>query len=91
MLKETYGQHENDCPAYSKAGLIWRFLRGSKRYFAIAVLSAAVTALADMVDPQIIRMAVDNALGGLEPDYSPPSWISSRASAALSISGSTCG
>ena len=29
-------------PAYSKAGLIWRFLRGSKRYFAIAVLSAAV-------------------------------------------------
>ena len=58
-------------PAYSKAGLIWRFLRGSKRYFAIAVLSAAVTALADMIDPQIIRMAVDNALGGLEPDYSP--------------------
>lgn len=60
-----------ETPGYSKAGLIWRFLRGSKRYFVLAILSAAVTALADMLDPQIVRMAVDNALCGIEPDYSP--------------------
>lgn len=62
---------KNEAPGYSRAGLIWRFLKGSKRYFALAVLSAAVTALADMIDPQIVRMAVDNALCGIEPDYSP--------------------
>ena len=46
--------------------LLWRFLRGSKLFFIISMLTAAVAALADMVSPQIIRMAVDNALGGKE-------------------------
>ena len=44
--------------------LLWRFLRGSKGWFLISMVSAAVTALADMVSPQIVRAAVDNALGG---------------------------
>ena len=35
------------------------------------MLSAAVAALADMVSPQIIRMAVDNALGGKEASSHP--------------------
>ena len=49
--------------------LLWRFLKGSKRYFLITVLAASVTALADMLQPQIIRAAVDCALGGLETDF----------------------
>ena len=49
--------------------LLWRFLKGSKRYFFITVLAAAVTALADMIQPQIIRAAVDCALGGEEGDF----------------------
>lgn len=48
----------------AKARLIWRFLRGSKLLFLVSILSAAVTALADMIHPQIIRAAVDNAIGG---------------------------
>ena len=47
--------------------LLWQFLQGSKLFFVISMISAAVSALADMVSPQIIRMAVDNALGGKEP------------------------
>ena len=47
--------------------LVLRFLRGSRLLFLTAVLSAAVTALADMISPQIIRAAIDNALGGAEP------------------------
>ena len=47
-------------------GLLWGFLKGSKLFFIISMVSAAVAALADMVSPQIIRMAVDNALGGKE-------------------------
>ena len=44
-----------------------RFLKGSRLLFAFSILAAMVTALADMVTPQIIRMAIDNALGGKEP------------------------
>ena len=49
--------------------LLWRFLKGAKRYFLITVLAAGVTALADMIQPQIIRAAVDCALGGEEGDF----------------------
>ena len=52
-----------------KLTLLWQFLRGTKRYFAVTVLAAGVTALADMLQPQIIRAAVDCALGGKEGDF----------------------
>ena len=54
-----------------KLVLLWRFLRGAKRYFLIAILSAGVTALADMLQPQIIRAAIDNAIGGKEANFPP--------------------
>ncbi|MBQ9950592.1 MAG: ABC transporter ATP-binding protein [Clostridia bacterium] len=54
-----------------KAGLIWRFLKGSKTMFVISMLMAALMALADMITPQIIRAAVDNAIGGQEPTFGP--------------------
>ncbi len=49
--------------------LLWQFLKGSKRYFLVTILAAGVTALADMLQPQIIRAAVDCALGGKEGDF----------------------
>ena len=52
-----------------KLSLLWQFLKGSKRYFLITVLAAGITALADMLQPQIIRAAVDCALGGKEGDF----------------------
>lgn len=52
-----------------KLSLLWRFLDGSKRFFLISILSAGVTALADMLQPQIVRAAVDCAIGGKEADY----------------------
>ena len=54
------------------AALVWRFLKGSKALYVLSILSAAVTALADMIEPQIFRMAVDNALGGKEASYAAP-------------------
>ncbi len=54
--------------AYSRQ-LLWSFLKGSKLFFIVSMVSAAVAALADMVSPQIIRMAVDNALGGKEASF----------------------
>ena len=52
-----------------KLSLLWQFLTGAKRYFLAAVLAAGVTALADMLQPQIIRAAVDCALGGKEGNF----------------------
>ena len=51
--------------AYNRQ-LLWQFLRGSKLYFLVSMTAAAVAALCDMVTPQIVRVAVDNALGGKE-------------------------
>jgi ABC-type multidrug transport system fused ATPase/permease subunit len=51
--------------AYNRT-LLWRFLRGSKLYFLISMVSAAAASLCDMLTPQVIRVAVDNALGGKE-------------------------
>lgn len=53
----------------AKLQLLLRFLRGSKRYFALSVLAATVTAFADMINPQIIRAAVDCAIGGQEGEF----------------------
>lgn len=55
-----------------KLAVIGRFLKGCKALFAASILSAGVTALADMINPQIIRAAVDNAIGGNEPTFSEP-------------------
>ena len=55
-----------------KAALIWRFLKGSRLMFLISILCAAGTALADMINPQIIRITIDNILGNKEaelPDF----------------------
>jgi len=49
--------------------LLWQFLKGAKRFFLVGILAAGVTALADMIQPQIIRAAVDCALGGKEGDF----------------------
>ncbi len=55
--------------------LLWGFLKGSWLMFGVSILMAALTALADMISPQIIRAAVDNAIGGKAPSYSP--WVMS--------------
>lgn len=55
---------------YSKISIIWYFLHGCKWLFLLSILSTAITSLADMLIPQIIRAAIDNAIGGNEPDFS---------------------
>ena len=63
--------NENMTQQREKLSLLWSFLKGAKRFFLVTVLSAGVTALADMLQPQIIRAAVDCALGGKEGDFPP--------------------
>ena len=75
-------QTENRPQKRENLSLLWQFLKGTKRYFLITVLAAGVTALADMLQPQIIRAAVDCALGGKEGDF--PAFV---MSAVNSIGG----
>ena len=55
----------------SKFSLLWQFLQGTKLYFLITILSAGLIAFADMLHPQIVRAAVDCAIGGKEADFPP--------------------
>lgn len=47
-----------------KLSLIWRFLKGSKRFFLLSMLFTAAAALADMIIPQIVRCSIDTVIGG---------------------------
>ena len=64
MKKKT----ENKEQRRAKLRLLWRFLMGSKRFFAVSIIAALVTALADTVNPQIIRTAVDCIVGNPESE-----------------------
>ena len=54
--------------------LIRRFLNGSKALFLLSMLASALSALCDMVSPQIVRIALDYALGGADESVLP-FWI----------------
>ena len=51
-------------PRRGRGKLIMRFLKGSKALFILCMCCAALSALAEMVIPQIIRVTVDNVIGG---------------------------
>ena len=70
-------------PQTGNARMIAVFLRGSKMFFFIGMISAAVTALADMVIPQIIRITVDNILPGAEPEQGSAAKILTDAAGGL--------
>ena len=55
---------DQDQPREGRGKLIWRFLKGSKALFILCMCCAALSALAEMVIPQIIRVTVDNVIGG---------------------------
>jgi ATP-binding cassette subfamily B protein len=51
-------------PRKGRGKLIMQFLKGSKALFILCMCCAALSALAEMVIPQIIRVTVDNVIGG---------------------------
>ena len=64
-------QNEPQGSLRQRAALIWRFLKGSRAMFLISILCAAGTALADMINPQIIRITIDHILGSEPTDDLP--------------------
>ena len=74
MTKQEKRQKKKETRA-----LMLRFLKGSKLLFGVSMFSAALAALADMLSPQIIRAAIDNAIGGKEAEF--PAWVMRRVDA----------
>lgn len=56
---------------HSNAALLWNLLKGSRLLFLCSVLCSAVSNLMDMLNPQIIRAAIDNAIGGMPSSFPP--------------------
>ncbi|MBO5556563.1 MAG: ABC transporter ATP-binding protein [Oscillospiraceae bacterium] len=52
--------------------LLGEFLQGSRALFVVSMLASALSALADLLSPQIIRIAVDHALGGKPANLPAP-------------------
>ena len=65
---------------YTKSGMLMRFLKGSKRFFAGSILASILVAAMDMIAPQIIRIVVDGCLG---EDLSQLPSLAQRALAAV--------
>ena len=47
----------------SRVQLIFLFLRGSKRYYLLAILGSLFVTLTEMITPQIIKLTVDSVIG----------------------------
>lgn len=55
-----------------------RFLQGSKALFLLSMTASGISALCDMISPQIVRVALDQALGGADASGLPV-WVRNLA------------
>ena len=69
--RKTETREEKRRRRRSRGALLKRFLRGSKRYFAVCILFGLLLTLFDMVTPQIVRLAVDAVIGEDTGELSP--------------------
>ena len=56
----------------SNGKLLLEFLRGSKLLFVLSIFCSALMTLVDMLNPQIVRGTIDNAIGGKASNF--PAW-----------------
>ncbi|MBQ3921399.1 MAG: hypothetical protein II689_04075, partial [Firmicutes bacterium] len=58
---------------FTKAGMIWHFTKGSRLLFVLTVIFGGIQSFTDMLNPQIFRAAIDNAIGGKPSEF--PAWV----------------
>ncbi len=69
-MKKKTEKNKKDRSKIPAARLLFTFLDGSKRFFAVSIITSLVLAALDMVNPQLIRYTVDTVLGN-EPSSLP--------------------
>ena len=55
----------------TRSSLIWHFLKGSKRWFALSIACACMTSILDLVSPKMISYTVDSVIGSKLPENGP--------------------
>ena len=68
MPEKVLSKAEKKAQGRQHTKLLLNFLKGSKRLFIGSIIASLFYALCDMLDPQIFRVAIDNAIGGKEPN-----------------------
>lgn len=61
---KTVNNEKNQKKNNGRGRLLSQFLVGSKRFFVTSIIASFVVALADAVNPQIIRYTIDTVIGG---------------------------
>ena len=56
-------------PKHRKIYLIFRFLRGSKLYFAAAIAASLIATVLNALTPQIFRFSIDEVISGKQGEY----------------------
>ena len=54
-----------------RSGMLWYFLRGSKRFFALSILFSLLTSVMDLISPKLVGVTVDLITGQFS-EYSAP-------------------
>lgn len=54
-----------------KAKLVWHYMSGAKALFVLTMVSSVIMALADMLIPQVIRIAIDYCMAGSDTTNMP--------------------
>ena len=67
-----------------KADLLGEFLHGNKRYFVVTLLASVIASLAELISPQIIRVALDQVIGA-----QPTDTLAAPIQRLLSLAGGT--
>ena len=68
----TNAKTEKPKSGTGRGRLIWDFTKGSRLFFLLCMIFALLSSLADMVVPQIIRVSVDQVIGGAPVDTLSP-------------------
>lgn len=71
---------------YRKIHLIFRFLQGSKGYFAAAVAASLISTVLNALTPQIFRFSIDEVLSGNGSNYlSDKLWVLALMIVAVAV------
>jgi len=67
-------EKENKKSTISQFKLLWEFMRGNRFLYAVSILAIGISTLFSLLNPLIIRFAIDNLIGDDTIDHFPK-WV----------------
>lgn len=66
-MEQNQTEKQNKLRQKGKLRLVWRFLKGSRRFFLLSMLLSLAVSMLELINPQIISFTVDSVIGSEEP------------------------